>query len=230
MKILDMRGQPCPIPVVNAKKALAEPSDEAHSAYSGRVSPPVPAAKGVVVLVDNMVAVQNLEKMAKGTGCAFSYEEDGSAFKVKIVKDKNSELADSQLPRTVDEPSELPATKKEGQRGPVVYISSDSMGRGAEDLGQLLAKGFIFSLTQLDPPPEAVIFLNSGVRLTTEGANTVPDLKALEEKGVGIYTCGTCAAYYKTNLAVGSIVDMMTITNLLASASKGTDASGIITI
>jgi selenium metabolism protein YedF len=95
------------------------------------------------------------------------------------------------------------------------------MGRGAEELGKLLIKGFIFSLTQLAPPPEAVIFLNGGARLTTEGANTVPDLKALEEKGAGIYTCGTCANYYKLSdaLAVGSIVDMMRITNLLAKAS-----------
>jgi hypothetical protein len=46
-------------------------------------------------------------------------------------------------------------------------------------------------------------------------------LKALEEKGAGIYTCGTCANYYKLTdaLAAGSIVDMMRITNLLAKAS-----------
>ena len=200
MKTLDMRGQPCPIPVVNAKKALA-------------------GEDGVTVLVDNMVTVQNLEKMARGTGCAFSYEEDGSSYKVTIVKD-----AHSPAPRIGDEPFEQPAVAKETSRGPVVFIRSDSMGRGTVELGRLLVKGFIFSLTQLDPLPEAVIFLNSGVYLTAEGANTVPDLKALEEKGVGIYTCGTCVGYYKTTLAVGSIVDMMTITNLLAKAA------GIITI
>ena len=37
MKILDMMGQPCPIPVVNAKKSLAEQN-----------------TTGVIVLVDNM--------------------------------------------------------------------------------------------------------------------------------------------------------------------------------
>lgn len=200
MKILDMRGQPCPIPVVNAKKALAE-----HD------------AAGVIVLVDNITAVQNLAKMANGTGCAFSQEKDGDSYKVKIVKGADSG-------QVIDEPLQPSSVKKDGQRGKVVFISSDSMGRGAEDLGQLLVKGFIFSLTQLNPLPEAVIFLNSGVRLTAEGANTVPDLKSLEEKGAGIFTCGTCAGYYKTSLAVGSIVNMMTITNLLAGAS------GIITI
>jgi selenium metabolism protein YedF len=199
VKNLDMRGQPCPIPVVKAKEALA-------------------LDNAVVVLVDNIVAVQNLEKMAKGTGCTFSYTEEGENYTVNIVKTAGKPDDAPQNP-----PSEVSSAgaASSGNKGPLVLISSDSMGRGAEDLGRLLIKGFIFSLTQINPPPEALIFLNGGAKLTTEGANTVPDLKALEEKGVGIYTCGTCANYYKLtdSLAVGSIVDMMNIVNRLAKAS-----------
>jgi selenium metabolism protein YedF len=203
MKTLDMRGNPCPIPVVNAKKALAEND-----------------AAGVEVLVDNIVAVQNLEKMAKGTGCAFSYEETGaSEYKVTIIKGGNStqffkETAGNSALNTAANAA------SESARGPVVLITSSSMGTGADELGRLLIKGFIFSLTQLNPLPEAVIFLNGGAHLTTEGANTVPDLKTLEEKGTNICTCGTCANYYKLadSLAVGSIVDMMYITNRLSKA------------
>ena len=202
MKILDMRGQPCPIPVVNAKKALAENE-----------------TKGVVVLVDNIVAVQNLEKMAKGNACGFSYEEDGASYKVVIVKDANSSQGFEELSQSGG------SVKNEG-RGPVVFISADSMGRGEVELGKLLVKGFIFSLTQLSPTPEAIIFINSGVHLAAEGSNTVPDLKTLEKNGSPVYICGTCANYYKLkdSLAVGSIVDMMFITERLAKAS------GIITI
>jgi len=202
MKILDMCGQPCPIPVVNAKRSLAEQG-----------------STGVTVLVDNMAAVQNLEKMATGIGCSFSYETEGTSYKVRILKDANSSLPLDEMP--APGPGE-----KDPSRGPVVLISSDSMGKGARDLGQLLIKGFVFSLAQLDPPPEAVIFLNSGVLLTSEGANTIPDLKKLEERGSKVCTCGTCANYYKTleTLAVGGIIDMMTLTNHLAKAS------GIITI
>ena len=201
MKTLDMRGHPCPIPVVNAKKALAEEG-----------------AKGVELLVDNIVAVQNLEKLANGTGCAFSYKEDGALYRVSIIKDANS-------PQVFDEQPSVIAkndTAKNEAYGPVVFISCDSMGRGAEELGRLLIKGFIFSLTQLNPPPEAVIFINSGVRLATEEANTTADLKELEKKGVSICVCGTCANYYKLtqDIAVGSIVDMMFITNRLAKASS----------
>ena len=197
MKTLDMHGQPCPIPVVNAKKALAEQN-----------------ADGVVVLVDNIVAVQNLEKMATGTGCGFSYTEEGaSQYKVSITRGDSPVFA---------QPESAAAVTRGESRGPVVLITAGSMGRGSDDLGKLLIKGFIFSLSQLEPPPEAVIFLNGGAHLTTAGANTIPDLKTLESRGSFVYTCGTCANFYKLTdaLAAGSIVDMMAITKLLASAAS----------
>jgi len=49
MITIDVLGKPCPIPVIEAKKALAEQSDEV-----------------VLVKADNIAAVQNLEKMANG--------------------------------------------------------------------------------------------------------------------------------------------------------------------
>jgi selenium metabolism protein YedF len=174
--------------------------------------------------------------MARGTGCAFSFEEDGVSYKVSITLDSeiqlhaNSKLPDKQYPEFFDGPLQTSAGTKDTSRGPVVLVTSNCMGKGSEELGQLLIKGFIFSLTQLNLHPEAVLFLNSGVHLTMEGANTVPDLKTLEEKGTKVYSCGTCVSYYKTTLAVGSIVDMMTITDHLASVPKGTAASGIITV
>ena len=197
MKIVDMRGQPCPIPVVHAKKTLAEEK-----------------TKEIVVLVDNITAVQNLEKMAKGTGCGFSYKEDDGSYSVKISKNKGSDTV-------MEESYQAAANTKETVCGVSVLITSDCMGKGTEELGKLLAKGFIFSLTQLNPPPRAIIFINSGVFLTAKGANTVPDLKTLEEKGTKIFSCGTCTNYYKLTgaLAVGSIVDMMTITDHLSKAS-----------
>ena len=214
--VLDMRGQPCPIPVVNARKALAEMPENDKSE--------------VLVIVDNIVAVQNLQKMAKGTGCAFHYEEDesspsGKVYNVSITKGDHfappSDEATKPL-AMVNSVAHNAPHHPDKARGPVVLITADSMGRGAEDLGKLLVKGFIFSLTQLNPPPKSVIFLNGGVHLTKQGASSVPDLKRLQENGTSIYTCGTCANYYQTTaaLAVGSIVDMMAITTALAQAAS----------
>ena len=202
MKTIDMRGQPCPIPLVNAKNELAKKD-----------------VKGVVVLVDNKTAVQNLEKFANRTHCLFSFLDEKGAFRVCIIKGADTDNFFVTSSQTA--PSESAPIAKKEPNSPLVLISSDCMGKGEEELGRLLIKGFIFSLAQLNPLPEAIIFLNSGVRLVMEGSNTVPDLKELEEKGCSVYVCGTCVNYYKLteSLAVGSITDMMFITKRLASAS-----------
>jgi len=69
MKLIDVSGKPCPIPVIEAKKALSGADGE------------------VRIIVDNMIAVQNLEKMAAGYGYEFSYRKDNEAiFEVDIKK------------------------------------------------------------------------------------------------------------------------------------------------
>lgn len=202
MNKLDMTGQPCPIPVVQAKKLLADP-----------------AVEGVAVTVDNIVAVQNLEKMAKGLGYGFSYKADGERlFLVSLLRGENSVLPTA----PADADIQCEPTPLDTGDGPTVLITGDSLGSGAEALGKILIKGFIFSLTELSPAPKSVIFLNGGAHLTTEGANTVPDLKVLAEKGCEILTCGTCANFFELTdkLAVGSITDMMGITTRIAAAVR----------
>ena len=197
MRTIDMRGQPCPIPVINAKRALAEPG-----------------ADGVTVLVDNAVATQNLEKMARGLGLRFSCDETSPAcFSVEIGGDGEKIPAESIVPARDDDRAPC---------GLVVMIGSDHMGEGADELGRMLLKGFIFSLTQLDRPPDAVIFFNGGARLTSAGSNAVPDLETLRGRGARILTCGTCVNYYelKDSHAVGEITDMMDITQRAASAER----------
>jgi len=68
MKQIDAMGLACPIPVIEAKKALAAPDTDAIS-----------------ILVDNKIAVENLQKMAVGFSHEFSYEEaEDGAFAVSI--------------------------------------------------------------------------------------------------------------------------------------------------
>ncbi len=191
MRELDMLGQPCPIPVVNAKRALEE-------------------TNRVRVLVDNEIAVENLQKMAFQLGYRFSSEALGEKKFLAYIA------------RTGEAKAEFPEPIAVEADGATVLIARETMGAGAEELGTLLIKGFIFALTELDPPPRAVIFLNGGARLTSEGANTVRDIAALEKKGTRIYTCGTCLNYYgiKDRLAVGEVTDMMNIARMLNDARK----------
>jgi selenium metabolism protein YedF len=194
METINVLGRPCPIPVIEAKKALRK------------------AAPGetVGILVDNDISRQNLEKMAAGLGCpsAFEVQGDGNIL-VRI---------------TAAAPAAGPAAAvlSDGGQWLVAAIGKNTMGAGDDELGAILIKSFIYSLTELDTPPETLLFFNSGVRLTTEGSNVIGDLKTLEAKGTIIASCGACLDFYqlKDKLAVGNITNMYAIASAMAAAAK----------
>ena len=64
--------------------------------------------------------------------------------------------------------------------------------------------------------------LSAGVTWTTEGSDSLEDLKSLEAQGVEIMTCGTCLDYYglKDKLAVGTVTNMYSIVETMAKAGR----------
>lgn len=104
----------------------------------------------------------------------------------------------------------------------IVVISSAVMGQGDDELGKVLMKGFIYALSQLETLPEKILFYNGGVTLTTEGSDSLTDLKEMEAQGVKIYSCGTCLNYYglSERLKVGEVTNMYSIAEAMAEASK----------
>ena len=133
---LDERGKQCPLPVIEAKKALESSA---------------PGEK-VEVVVDNEIAVQNLTKMADHKGFAVCSEKTGEReFLVTITTGEgNGETA--QAPAAAEEVTCTPDGRRKGM---VVVLSSNQMGQGDEVLGKLLMKGFVFALTQQDMLPES---------------------------------------------------------------------------
>lgn len=158
----------------------------------------------VEVLVDNETAKQNLEKLAKELGYEFSSNKIGENFQV-IINKKEEDIK-----------------KEEKKENIVVVIDSDEMGKGDEELGKILVKGFIYSLTEMETLPKTVILYNKGVLLATVNENTIEDLKKLESMGVEIISCGTCANYYgvQDKLKVGSLTNMYTIVDRQFKATK----------
>ncbi|HIV68562.1 MAG TPA: sulfurtransferase-like selenium metabolism protein YedF [Candidatus Butyricicoccus stercorigallinarum] len=197
MMTVDAKGMACPLPVVEAKKAMAQ------------------AAEGetIRVLVDNAIAVQNLTKMAQQKGCALSGGETGDGnYYVEITPGAQTSVE-------ADEPAvcqPLPSGKT------VVVLSSDQMGGGSEQLGRALMKAFVFALTQMDAAPDTVLLYNGGAKLSSEVPETIADLKKLEEAGCEILTCGTCLDFYSLTdrLAVGGVTNMYAICELLLQAGK----------
>ncbi|MDR0582791.1 MAG: sulfurtransferase-like selenium metabolism protein YedF [Treponema sp.] len=197
MEIINVLGKPCPIPVIEAKKALRKAA----------------AAEQVKVLVDNDISRQNLEKMAAGMGLPFSHEKQADGNILVTIS--------AAAPK--EGHSGLPGSGAAGiSGGLVVAVGQNTMGSGNDELGAILVKAFIYSLTELDTPPENLLFFNSGVKLTTEGSNVINDLKTLESKGTLISSCGTCLDFYKLKekLIVGNVTNMYAIASAMAEAAR----------
>lgn len=185
---IDAMGKPCPQPVILAKKALDA------------------IGEGVVeIKVDNETSVVNLIKFAENMGATTAQKQEGEAYWVTIQKS-----ADQQTSAEEDIHCE-PVSVGQGVRA--VAIGSARMGHGSEELGDILMKSLIYTISQTEPLPEAILFFNGGVHLTTEGSPVIDDLKEMAEKGVNVISCGTCLDFFnkKEQLQVGEVSNMYTI-------------------
>jgi selenium metabolism protein YedF len=94
----------------------------------------------------------------------------------------------------------------------VFLITSDRLGDGPDELGRLLMKNLIHSLLEAGDLPSRMLFLNSGVRLTTEGSDVLEALDKLSGMGVEILSCGLCLDFFgiKDKLLSGGTTNMLT--------------------
>ena len=140
--MVDARGKQCPIPVVETKKMLAQMAE----------------SDIVETLVDNAIAVQNLEKMAKQKQLECSWEQqDEHTYRVFIKAEGAVDEAGEETAECI--PCQ-PVSEKTGNT--IVVLSSDCMGEGDEVLGRALMKGFIYALTSQEELPDTVIMYNRG--------------------------------------------------------------------
>ena len=104
----------------------------------------------------------------------------------------------------------------------VLLFTSDKLGEGENELGEILMKSFIHVLSESSEIAETVIFYNSGVKLTVNDSPSYEDLKVLENSGAELLICGTCADYYdiKEKVSVGKISNMRVIVQKLQEAKK----------
>lgn len=65
---IDARGRSCPEPVILAKKALEK------------------APEGIIVLVDNATARDNVARFARNAGYQASSDQDGSEYRLTITR------------------------------------------------------------------------------------------------------------------------------------------------
>lgn len=199
MKPIDVRGKLCPEPLIITKKAIkAGQKDDSFA-----------------VLLDNDVASCNLENYLKEMGIEFNTTKNEDLFTIHFT------LGGAPLKSVAVE--DFCATPSGRIGDYVVVLSSAGMGQdkdGSMNLGKILMRGYINSLSQQDRLPKTIIMYNSGVLVTVEGADTVPALKELAAEGVDLLLCGVCVDYYdiKQSMAVGRISNMMEIATITSCA------------
>jgi len=190
-RTLDARGLPCPQPVILARKALAEGGFET-----------------LEVLVDDAASRENILKFATYAGCSVEgVQAEGALSRISLRVGAGTPATAAQEASPAPRPAQAPT----------VFIATDGIGKGEEELARLLMRGFLFTLTECDEPPMRVILMNAGVRLAVEGSDSLANLRKLADRGVDILACGTCLDYYKLmdQLGVGRITNMYEISNLL---------------
>lgn len=144
----------------------------------------------VTVLVDNEFSVKNLSKFASKNAWYSEVSREDTYWKVKIVKGYPCDVPSQESP--------------EQEKDLLLIVGSDSMGEEKE-LGLTLMKGFFETMKVYKEVPHTIVFLNSGVKLTTVHTEIAHIIKEIESLGVEIYSCGTCLKYFnlESELKVG---------------------------
>ncbi|MDI6895344.1 MAG: sulfurtransferase-like selenium metabolism protein YedF [Bacillota bacterium] len=215
--MVDNRGLPCPQPVINTRKAVKE------------------SGGPVVSIVDNEAARENVTRFARSQGYEVEVVQEGGSWRLTItppaVKQSESHVISDAAalagqPGTGQPSVARPADETAVGGGgtgvggvQVILMGTDRLGRGSDELGSVLMRSFLYTLAQLPSPPDALIFVNAGVHLTTEGSPVLDELRQLQDRGTQILSCGTCLDYFglREKLVVGRVTNMYEIVETLAS-------------
>lgn len=103
-----------------------------------------------------------------------------------------------------------------------LYLDSDRMGQGDDDLGRTLLASFLGMLARSDVTVDFVGCVNGGIHLTTEGSRVLDSLRALDARGARIASCGTCLDHFgrRDRLAIGAVGGMQQTVEMFATADR----------
>lgn len=104
----------------------------------------------------------------------------------------------------------------------VLLITDYGMGKADPALQLRLIQKYFDLLLENGAFPNAICFYTAGVKLVCEGSPVIPQLQALESKGVRLIICSTCLDYYelKEKIQVGIVGGMGDIIEAQMKADK----------
>ncbi len=200
-KVIDCKGMLCPKPLIETKKALKESK----------------VGESIEIILDNDTSCKNVLHFLNDNGVKNTITQEGKLFRVHITVPERL----SQPTKSVDEYCEIqPISNSKGNY--IIVLSSHIMGKGNDDLGKILMKGFLNTVPELNPLPSEIICYNSAVTLAKRNSDTGQVLLKINQLGVKITLCGTCVDFFnmKEELEVGNISNMLYILEKLTSGAK----------
>lgn len=195
MNVIDCRGMTCPQPVLETKKALEEGFQQE-----------------MLIIVDNAAARENVSRFARNARCKVEAEEKEGCCYLTITRPAGE---------AGQTPAETAGSRCDCEASDIVYfITTNTLGQGSPDLGEVLMKSLMVTLAE-QKPPRALCLLNTGVFLALEDSPVIGQLKKLSGR-IEILVCGTCLDYYKVKekMAVGVVSNMYEINNHLTGPGK----------
>lgn len=205
---IDLRGIPCPEPLVHIRQALAK----------GDVT-------DLELIVDNSSTTENVSRYLKGKNFTVSVVRQESLFIVSASRPLPSFFT-SLLERTralfSSKASSVVSKEKESKIKIFILISADTLGSGDDELGAKLMVSYVKTLGELGDSLWQLVFVNGGVRLATTGSPVLEVLHEYERQGVQILVCGTCLEHFKLadDKQVGQTTNMLDIVTGMDVADK----------
>jgi len=192
---LDYSHHQCPYPVVETRKQILANSGEP-----------------LTVLVGDQAGRDNVSRLAAKMGYQSSAIAAGNNFQLTLTPPEEQEPATE-----MTAPSAPPVAGKT-----VIYCGSDRMGSGDDQFGRVLMINFLTTLLEMEPLPDIILFVNSGIDLTTQGSPVLEALQTLESRGVDIASCGLCLDFYqkKEQLQVGRVTNMYEMVEVQCQAGR----------
>ena len=198
-KIIDARGLTCPAPVLLVKDTLEHEQ-----------------LQELTVVVDNDACRENVTRFLGTQNYSVIEERDGGIH--RLMARHSGISAPAEKNKTTVEPSD----EQIGGRKILIVVAGNRLGTGDDTLGEKLMINYLKTIKEMGTELWQLVFINSGVKLTTDGSAGLQELQDYERAGVIILACGTCLEHFGLIAAkkVGATTNMLDIVTAMQLADK----------
>ncbi len=194
MEEINARGLACPTPVLKTKETIEKKAPDQ-----------------IKIIVDNEAASENVSRFLQSQNFEVAIKKAGDDFHV-VGQKGEAPLDEGRINTEIDK----------NEQKIMVFVTTDRMGFGDDELGLKLMVNFLKTVKEMGDDLWRLVFVNNGVKLTVEGAETLSALQELETEGLHILVCGTCLDHFNLlkKKQVGQTTNMLDIVMAMQFADK----------